>query len=80
MNGILARVPGAYISAGAGKLPPPDRSQEGEPIRKVVLDVPELGAVRITYLLNQYGHGKNRFWHWLATHAERVGDEGQKTF
>jgi hypothetical protein len=35
-----------------------------------VSDVPDLGAVRITYVLNSYAHGRSRHWHWLAVHAE----------
>lgn len=70
-NGILAHVGGAFIAAGMNQLPMPDAKQE--PGRTVVIDVPDLGWVRITYKLDWYQHGRSgKFWHWVATHAARV--------
>jgi hypothetical protein len=71
-NGILARMGGTYVSAGSDLLPPADASQQDQPERRVVIDVPGLGAVRITYRLQSYRHYKNKFWRWSAEHAEVV--------
>lgn len=70
-NGILASVPASFISAGSDQLPKAGPAEQAER-KTVVQDVPDLGAVRITYRLNSYKHGKSRHWHWLAVHAEKV--------
>lgn len=68
-NGILARVPGQFISAGSKQLPPAGAHEQAE--RQTVLpDVPDLGAVRITYRLNRYKHGRSWHWHWVAVRAD----------
>lgn len=69
-NGILAQVGGEFAAAGANSLPKPDSKQEAE--RTVVIDIPDLGWVRITYKLDWYSHGRGKFWHWRAVRAERV--------
>lgn len=71
-NGILARVPGEYIAAGASTLPKAGADQEGELVRLVVVEVPDLGAVRISYRLRSYRHGRSRLWHWLAVRGDVV--------
>lgn len=71
-NGILAHVRGPDVSAGHAHLPRPGPEQSTTPRRAVVLDVAELGLVRITYELHWYRHRKNHFWHWIAVHAERA--------
>lgn len=74
-NGILARVPGPLIGAGNSQLPKAGPEQEGEPVRQVVVrNVPDLGAVRITFRLRTYRHRRTRLWHWVADHAEVIGD------
>lgn len=76
-NGILARVPGQYIAAGGADLPAAGPEQESQPVRHVVVDdVPDLGAVRITYRLNSYRQGRSRRWHWLAVRADPDADAG----
>lgn len=70
-NGILARIGGQYISAGVDQLPPAGPQEMAERVA-VVPDVPDLGNVRIRYMLNSYRHGRARHWHWLAVHAEVV--------
>jgi hypothetical protein len=71
-NGYLAYVGGQFISDGARQLPPPSEKEQARPERVVTIEVPDLGAVRITYRLNTHRHGKSRHWHWLAVHAEEV--------
>jgi hypothetical protein len=68
-NGILAKVSGALIAQGANQLPPAgaDQPQQQE---VVFQDVPYLGAVRITYELNSYSHGRSKHWHWRAVRAD----------
>lgn len=72
-NGILAYVGGQYIAAGSAKLPAAKSSEPEE--RTAMLEVPDLGLVRITYRLNSYKHGRSRHWHWLAVKADRVDDQ-----
>lgn len=71
-NGILALVRGDSIAAGSKQLPPASEAESHEPRRSTVIDVPDLGPVRITYQLNTYRHGRSRLWHWVAAHAERA--------
>jgi len=73
-NGILARVPGQYISAGHSGLPAPGEAQRGEPERRVIIQVPGLGLVRVTYLLHSHRHRKSRHWFWTAVHAEQTDE------
>lgn len=75
-NGILALLPGDTVGGGSSELPPPGPDQAGQPEHQVVLFVPAVGAVRITYRLSSYRHGKSRYWHWVAEHAERVQGAG----
>jgi hypothetical protein len=71
-SGVLARVPGECVAAGARQLPAPGPDQQA--VREaIVQDVRDLGAVRITYHLNSYRHGKSRMWHWVAVRADLVG-------
>ena len=74
-NGILAHVSGIYIAQGSKMLPAAAESESSQPRRAVVLDVPDLGLVRITYELCSYRHYKTRLWHWAAKHAERATAE-----
>lgn len=71
-NGILAYVGAPYVAQGCKMLPTASASEASAPRRSVVLDVPDLGPVRITYELNSYRHYKSRYWHWVSKHAERV--------
>lgn len=72
-NGILAYVGGPYVAQGSQMLPKACADEATNPLRSVVLDVPDLGPVRITYRLNSYRHrAKSKFWHWVACHAEKV--------
>ena len=69
-NGILARVPGPFISSGAATLPRASDLQEEGLLREVTVETPELGSVRLTYVLSTYRHKRNRQWHWVATRAD----------
>lgn len=71
-NGILALIPGDCVGAGSTELPPAGADQAGQPVQQVVTLVPTVGVVRLTYRLCSYRHGKSRYWHWVAEHAERV--------
>ena len=73
-NGILSRVPGERIAEGSKLLPAPDSGLEAGTVRHaIVLDVRDLGAVRITYKLATHRHGKSRQWCWLAVRADLEG-------
>lgn len=74
-NGILTRVLGQYIASGSQQLPPAGEDQQAQPERQVLVDLPDIGWVRITYRLNTYRHGKSRHWHWVAAHASHVPPE-----
>ena len=70
-NGILAKVPAEFIAAGAKQLPQAAAGQS-ESAEALLQDLPHLGAVRISYRLNTYRHGKSRHWHWVAVRADQV--------
>jgi hypothetical protein len=71
-NGILAWVPGEFQAKAARLLPAAiDLAQPGLE-RKVVIDVPKVGWVEVTFILNTYRHGKSRHWHWVAKRAEHA--------
>ena len=71
-NGILAWVPGDCIGAAANQLPRAGQAQPDQRDADVVVEVPDLGAVRITFRLNAYRHGRSRLWHWTAVRADLV--------
>lgn len=69
VNGVLSRIGGQYIGGTADKLPP---AQAGElPERQVVIDVPDLGRVRITYMLARHRHYRTERWSWRAVWADK---------
>lgn len=69
-NGILALIPGHCVGGASSELPPAGPDQAGQPVHQVVRFVPGVGSVRLTYRLSSYRHGKSRYWHWVAEHAE----------
>lgn len=71
-NGVLARVPGEFIAAGAKQLPVPSEAEAEAPERVAVVNAPDLGDVRIAYRLRSYRHGRSRLWHWVAIRADQV--------
>jgi hypothetical protein len=71
-NGILAFIGADFVGAGTRQLPPAGPAEAHMPERKVVVDVPSLGPVRMTYRLYTYRHGKTRNWSWLCKHAAQV--------
>lgn len=67
-NGVLGRVPGDIVGAAGRQLPP---AREGElKQREVVVDVPDLGRVRITYRLASHKR-RSMHWFWNAERADR---------
>lgn len=66
-NGILRLIPGDIIG-GRPELPPAREGQSTPQV--VVVDVPDLGPVRITYQLASYSHGKSKTWHWRPERAD----------
>lgn len=71
-NGILAKVPGDWISRGMQQLPPAGPELAAQAVRVVQLQVPDLGAVRITYELRSHKRARSRSWFWAATHAKLI--------
>lgn len=71
-NGVLTLVPGEIIGSASRQLPPAGKGQPET--ADAVVNVPNLGFVRITYRLNSYSHGRSKHWHWQAVRAERVGE------
>lgn len=70
-NGMLARVPGNYIARGSQELPAPSKGQPEK--LQTVIDVANLGRVRITYRLMDARHrGKGGHCFWTACHAETI--------
>ena len=65
-NGILAWVPGQIVSAGSKGLPP---AGPGLQPQIVQVDVPDLGAVNVTYEAYQYNHRRSPMWSWRAVWA-----------
>lgn len=69
-NGYLLHVPGEVIAAGSATLPVPSENEKHRPGRTVEVDVPQLGKMRVTYMLKKYRHHKSSHWGWLATRAD----------
>jgi hypothetical protein len=68
-QGILGSVPGDWIARGSKELPAPGPA-DTEP-RRVVLEVPRVGRVRLSYRATQARHrGKTSHWFWCAERAE----------
>lgn len=70
-RGINAHLAAEYIGAGMRQLPTPGPAEK-EPIRSVIVEVPQFGKVKITYKLSSYKHGRSRFWHWTLGRADVV--------
>lgn len=69
-NGILAKLTADIVSAGSGRLPPPE-SVQGE-TRTVEVDAGWLGQLRITYLSKKLKAHRSSWWVWVAKRAEAV--------
>jgi hypothetical protein len=70
-NGLLARISGADIARGSQGLPVATKGQPEE--LQTVVDVADLGRVRITYRLAEARHrGKASHCYWNACYAEAV--------
>jgi hypothetical protein len=70
-NGILTLVGGAHVAEGSNSLPVPCSAEEHTPWRRVVVEVPDLGLVHLSYELVRHKHGRS--WHWSLGQAGRQG-------
>lgn len=68
-SGILAKVPGDLIAQGSQSL---QRPSAGLPPQALVVEVPDVGRVRIDYVIAVSSHHKSRNWYWSANFAELV--------
>ena len=71
-NGILASVPGEYISQGSRLLP--EAATALQEHLSAVIDADWLGVVRVHYQRQKMRHGKDSHWAWVAYRAEREPD------
>ncbi len=69
-HGILAQVGGQFIAAGSDSLPKAGPGEDS--LQTVVVEVPSLGKVQLTYQLKTHKHGKSRNWFWVAVRADAV--------
>jgi len=70
-NGVLSWMGGDRIAQAARQLPAAGPEHAAKPRREVVVQgVPHFGAVRVTYELDSYRHGRSRHWHWRAVRAD----------
>lgn len=67
-NGILARVPGEFVSLGSTSLPDPETATDQE--LTVTVDADWAGVVRITYRRHLVKHRKHSHWYWRAVRAD----------
>ena len=69
-NGILASVPGEFVSLGSGRLPSAE-AMEGQR-RSSEVDAGWLGLVRITYEAKRLRYRKSSRWVWVAVRADKM--------
>lgn len=69
-NGILAQVPGEYVSQGKRDLPPPAAAEDRDYTAEV--DAGHVGRVLITYRPQKHKRGKSSHWFWVAVRATRL--------
>lgn len=70
-SGILAKIPGEYVSMGSQLLPSAESAQADER-REAMVAVPFLGRVVIRYRRFTYRHGKSRHYCWVAEGAVKA--------
>jgi hypothetical protein len=61
---MLARIPGPYISEALSTLPPAESAALD--VMEVLIDVPNIGAVRITAKRMKHKKGKSTHSFWTA--------------
>lgn len=69
-NGILAEVPGEYVSRASDDLPYAELAEDREYIAEI--DAGHAGRVRIFYRKQKVKKGKYSNVFWLAVRAERI--------
>lgn len=69
-NGVLAWVPGHLVGGASHQLPPPGPDQEANPVRRVIVEVPDLGLVELTFELRKMTHRRSTHWAWLPLRAD----------
>lgn len=72
-NGILARIPGQYVSAVVNLLPPAASTQELH--QEVVMDAGDAGTVRFFAKLMRARHHRHSHYFWTVYRAEPVSVE-----
>lgn len=67
-NGILANVPGQFVSQGSEGLPDPETATVE--VQTAVVDADWAGRVTITYRRQLARHRKHSHWYWRAVRAD----------
>lgn len=71
-NGILSRIPGQYISRALRTLPNAETATDEQ--MEATIDVPGIGAVRITAKRFRHKKGKAVMYFWTAERATAAND------
>jgi hypothetical protein len=66
---ILARIPGQYVAQALNTLPNAEKAALD--VMEVLIDVPNIGAVRITAKRMKHKKGKSTHYFWNADSAAR---------
>jgi hypothetical protein len=69
-NGILSRIPAQFIARALNTLPPAETATDQ--FMETTVDVPELGAVRITAKRFKHKKGKRSIYFWTAEKAVTI--------
>lgn len=69
-NGILAQVPGHYVAAASGQLPPP--RLDGPEHQEVEIDAGHVGRVQLFFERKTARRAKHSHQFWIAYRAELV--------
>jgi len=72
-NGILARIPGDYVTDAKVSLAPPTAA--GPSHAEVVIEAGDAGTVRVFFERRQARHHKSSYYFWCAYRAEPVTPE-----
>ena len=68
---LLVKIPGQYIAAGSRSLPNADTSKD-ETLQAIV-DVPNIGRVRLTYTRFKHKKAKTTRFFWTVESGELIG-------
>ena len=71
-NGILQKMFGEYIAAGARQLPDAETAAIEE--MTAMVSAGWLGQVRVTYRRQRARHHKHSHWYWTAVRADPLGE------